>query len=128
MVVCLGGCMPLRGASRQQVSLFFSAEVWGGSPFSEIEKKQVFVEALKSKQSAFLLRLVPFEILESSVLVSNFVAVYEVNARVGLPQIKSGYRVELDIPLSKPPERITLVNKLTGVSWSIRLAEVAGVN
>ncbi len=115
-------CVP-SNLSSQHLTLFFSAEVWGGSPFSEAERKETVVRALKSKASEVLLREVGFE--ESTSIVKRVFAIYEVNARTGLPRIRNGYRVELELP-SNPPERITLVNQFTGVRWSIRIDEALG--
>jgi hypothetical protein len=122
-VVIVLGCAACIPVLNQRITLFFSAEVWGGSPFSEDDKQQTFIRALKSRQSEILIRAIPFE--ETSLIVKRVYAVYEVNARVGLPKIISGYRVELELP-ADPPERITLLNQLTGVSWSIRLDEALG--
>lgn len=127
-IVCIWvgcvACVPA-GLSSQTLNLFFSSDAWGGSPFAESEKKEAFIHALKSKQIQVLTKEVAFE--DSSNLVKRFVAVYEVNPIIGIPTIKSGYRLELELP-AYPLERITLLNLLTGVRRSIRIGEVTGVN
>jgi hypothetical protein len=118
LLVGLTSCIP--ATQGNHLEFFFSEQVWGGSPFDEAQKKQLFVEALKGKKSESVTKPVPFEMSDSSVIVKRFDALYEVNATIGLPEVRSGYVLELTLPAS-PPERITLTNKLTGVSWSVNL-------
>lgn len=117
-LVNLASCVP--ATSARHLEFFFSEEVWGGSPFDEAQKKQLFVEALKTRDSQSISQAIPFEINDTSVTVKRFAALYEVDANLGLPKVRSGYLLELSLG-SAPPERITLTNRLTGVSWSVNL-------
>jgi hypothetical protein len=117
-LVAFTSCVP--AMTTRHLEFFFSEDVWGGSPFDEAQKKQLFVAALKTRDSERISQDVPFEINDASVIVKRFTALYEVDANIGLPKVRSGYVLELGL-LSTPPERITLTNKLTGVSWSIKL-------
>jgi hypothetical protein len=121
LLVGLTSCIP--ATQDHHLEFFFSEQVWGGSPFDEAQKKQLFVEALKDRKSERVTKPVPFELSDSSVVVKRFDALYEVNATIGLPKVRSGYVLELTLPAS-PPERVTLTNTLTGVSWSINLKSV----
>jgi hypothetical protein len=113
-------CVPATQTSVRHLEFFFSDEIWGGSPFSEAQRKDLFVAALKTRGSERISKEVPFETADTSVTVKRFSALYEVNANIGLPKVRSGYVLELSIsdPLL---ERVTLTNTLTGVSWSITL-------
>jgi hypothetical protein len=118
LLIGLTGCIPT--TDNTHLEFFFSEQMWGGSPFDEAQKKQLFVEALKGRKTESVSKPVAFEISDNSVTVKRFDALYEVNANVGLPEVRSGYLLELDLPAS-PPERVTLTNTLTGVSWSVKL-------
>jgi hypothetical protein len=117
-LVAFTGCVPATTA--RHLEFFFSEDVWGGSPFNEAQKKQLFVAALKTRDSERISQDVPFEISDASVTVKRFSALYEVDANIGLPKVKSGYLLELALSPT-PPERVTLTNTLTGVSWTIKL-------
>jgi hypothetical protein len=121
-ITTLTSCVP--AVKGNHLEFFFSEQAWGGSPFDEAQKKQLFVEALKGKKTESVSQPVAFEISDSSVTVKRFDALYEVNATIGLPEVRSGYVLELDLPVS-PPERVTLTNMLTGVSWSVKLKQVS---
>jgi hypothetical protein len=118
VIVALTSCVP--ATQSNHLEFFFSEGVWGGSPFDEAQKKQLFVEALKGRKTESVSKPVAFEISDSSVTVKRFDALYEVNANLGLPEVRSGYVLELDLP-ANAPERVTLTNTLTGVSWSVKL-------
>jgi hypothetical protein len=117
-LVTLTNCVP--ATQQNHLEFFFSEDVWGGSPFDEAQKKQLFVAALKTRDSERISQDVPFEINDASVIVKRFTALYEVDANIGLPKVRSGYVLELALG-STPPERVTLINTLTGVSWAIKL-------
>jgi hypothetical protein len=121
-LVSLVSCVPT--VSTSHLEFFFSEEAWGGSPFNETEKKDLFVAALKARDSERISEEIPFEISDTSVTVKRFTALYEVDANIGLPKVRSGYVLELSLGTT-PPERVTLTNMLTGVSWAIRLAPPA---
>jgi hypothetical protein len=123
VAICAGlnSCVP--ATSSHQLEFFFSENVWGGSPFSEAQKKQVFVTALKKQGRESLSQIIPFEVSDPSITISKFIAIYEVDARAGLPEIKSGYRLELKSS-TELPERILLSDKLSGVAWTINLNEL----
>jgi hypothetical protein len=114
----LVGCVPATSANH--LEFFFSEDVWGGSPFDETQKKQLFIKALKARDSERLSQDIPFEISDSSVTVKRFTALYEVDATIGLPEVRSGYLLELSFN-GTPPERVTLTNSFTGVSWTVKL-------
>jgi hypothetical protein len=114
----LTSCAP--ATQDMHLEFFFSEQVWGGSPFNEVQKKQVFVTALKARDTERISEPVPFEISNTSIRVKRFAALYEVDANLGLPKVRSGYVLELSLGAT-PPERITLTNTFTGVSWSIKL-------
>jgi hypothetical protein len=114
----LVSCLPV--TENNHLEFFFSERVWGGSPFSEAQKKQVFVKALEARDRETLSEAVPFEVDNSAVSIKRFMAIYEVDASVGLPKVRSGYSLELTLP-TPPLEHIKLTNKLTGVAWSVSL-------
>jgi hypothetical protein len=118
LLTVLAGCVP--ATTGAHLEFFFSEDVWGGSPFSEAQKKQLFVEALKARDSQRISQDVPFEINDPSVTVKRFTALYEVDAKVGLPTVRSGYVLELSLGANSPA-RITLTNEFTGVSWAIKI-------
>jgi hypothetical protein len=122
-LVGLVSCVP--ATTTKHLEFFFSEDVWGGSPFDEAQKKQLFVAALKTRGSESISKDIPFALVntvgnDDSVTVKRFAALYEVDANLGLPKVRSGYVLELALG-STPPERITLINTLTGVSWAIKL-------
>lgn len=117
-LIAFTSCVP--ATATRHLEFFFSEDVWGGSPFVETQKKQLFVAALKTRGSKSISKDVSFEISDAPVTVKRFVALYEVDATLGLPKVRSGYLLELALG-STPPERVTLTNTLTGVSWSIKL-------
>jgi hypothetical protein len=114
----LTSCVPT--TSTRQLEFFFSEDVWGGSPIDEAQKKQLFVAALETRGSESVSKDLPFEMSDTSVTVKRFAALYEVDATSGLPKVRSGYVLELSLN-STPPERVTLTNTLTGVTWTLRL-------
>jgi hypothetical protein len=120
-LVGLTSCVP--AAQGRHLEFFFSEKVWGGGPFDEAQKKELFVEALKGRKSESVTKPVPFEISDDSVVVKRFDALYQVDAILGLPEVRSGYVLELALP-ANPPERVTFTNTLTGVSWSVDLQSV----
>jgi hypothetical protein len=114
----LTSCVPV--TQGKQLEFFFSEQVWGGSPFDEAQKQALFVEALRGRKSESVSKPVPFELSDRSVVVKRFDALYEVSANIGLPKVRSGYVLELELP-ANPPESILFTNTLTGVSWSVKL-------
>jgi hypothetical protein len=123
--ISFSGCVPATRAGH--LEFFFSENIWGGSPFNEAQKKELFVEALKGRKSESATKPVPFEISDASVIVKRFDALYQVDAVLGLPEVRSGYVLELDLP-ANPPERVTFTNRLTGVSWSVNLRNISSQN
>ncbi len=121
LLLGLGGCVP--ATQGNHLEFFFSEKVWGGSPFDELQKKQLFVAALEGRKTESVSKPVPFEISDASVIVKRFDALYEVTAATGLPKVRSGYLLWVDLP-TPAPERVTLTNTLTGVSWSLELKSV----
>ena len=122
LVVSLSACVPCADGDTRV--LYFSAEVWGGSPFSEGQKRRVFLEALSSQSVRRLTQSVAFEFEEPGVSVRRFAAVYEVNAKQKPPLVKNGYQLILELS-EPPPERITLRNSETDVTWSLRIDDAA---
>jgi hypothetical protein len=120
LLFMLTSCVPATQGAH--LEFFFSEGVWGGSPFDEIQKKQVFVEALKVQRIKSVSKPVAYKISDPSVIVARFDALYEVNANLGLPEVRSGYVLELDLP-KNPPESVTFTNTLTGVTWSVKLSQ-----
>jgi hypothetical protein len=114
----LTSCVP--ATQGKQLEFFFSEQVWGGSPFDEAQKQALFVEALRGRKSESVSKPVPFELSDRSVVVKRFDALYEVSANIGLPKVRSGYVLELELP-ANPPASILFTNTLTGVSWSVKL-------
>ncbi len=118
VVLGLTGCVP--ATEGRQLEFFFSEKIWGGSPFDEAQKKELFVAALKNKDNESISKPVLFEVNNPLVIVKRADALYEVNANLGLPEVRSGYVLELELPIT-PLDRVTLTNTLTGVSWSVNL-------
>lgn len=114
----LSACLP--GTDVDTRVLYFSADVWGGSPFTEGQKKRVFLEALSSQSVRRISQSVAFELEEESVSVRRFAAVYEVSAKQRPPLVKNGYQLILELS-GNPPKRIVLRNSETDVSWSLRI-------
>lgn len=111
------GCVPTSSANTTQ--WFFSADAWGGVPFSPEEKQAAVVEALAGRRVNRLVRQVDFEV-SPRLSVRRFVAVFEVDARRRPPTFKSGYDVSFVLP-EIPPERVLLTNVDTGVAWTVNV-------
>ena len=114
----LSSCVP--GASANTTRWFFSAEAWGGDPFSPEEKQAIVVDALSAKRIDRLTRKVSYKV-SPELTVRRFVAVFEVDGRRSPPRLRSGYDVSLELP-DNAPESVTLTNTETGVAWAVDLA------
>lgn len=115
--LCFSSCVPVFKPVHTEV-LFFSAEVWGGTPFNDQAKKQVFTEALESKSIKRLEQTIPFA-SQGSIRVERFVALYEVDARQSPPSLKNGF--ELWAQQGSEASHFMLTNKQTGISWLVKL-------
>lgn len=114
----LSACAPfLSTYPENAVVLSFSSDVWGGTDFDETLKKKVFAEALKSKSTRRLERLIPFE-SSGKADIKLFRSYYEVDASKFPPLIGSGYELII-VPNGETNVRLT--NKRTGLSWRVSL-------
>ncbi len=98
--------------------LTFSADAWGGTPFNEADKKNVFIKALSSKSKERIEQHIPYQI-EGNAKVAWFLAFYEVDARTLPPSLKNGF--ELVVTPSTTSE-LKLTNGMTGISWLVKLS------
>lgn len=120
----LSSCAPkLFGYPSNADVLLFSADVWGGTHFSESLKKQVFKDALSAKGVKRLEQYVPFESVGGAD-VQWFLAYYEVDATQFPPALESGFELVV-IPNGEPKE-LFITNKRTGVSWLVKLGFTNG--
>ncbi|ADI13924.1 hypothetical protein [Truepera radiovictrix] len=112
------------GAPRE-LTFFFSAEAWGGTPFSVEEKQLAMGRALlrggfeRLEQPVAHLAVSP-ETPEARV--RSFVAIFEVDASVRPPRIRTGYELELLVPDAPEPLAVELVNGVTGVTNIVQIA------
>lgn len=96
------------------VRYFFSAEAWGGLPFSEVQEQQVMVDAML-KRSLVRMELEVTHLLSApEARVRAFKAVFEVDGRVEPPSMRAGYELELLVPHSQTPFTVELINGETG--------------
>lgn len=105
-------------AEARAVDFFFSAEAWGGTPFSVEDKQQAM--ALAMLRSGVERLEAPITHLAVSpetpeARVRSFVAVFEVDASVRPPRIRTGYELELLVPHVQQALEIELINGVTGV-------------
>jgi len=113
---------PGSAQEQQLVSFYFSAEVWGGVPFTDAQKQQVMVEAMLSGERSHLEREVVHLLDTPGVQVRRFAAVFEVNGSVRPPAMRSGYELELLVPRGREALMVELVNGETGVVNLVRVA------
>jgi len=107
------------------VDFFFSAEAWGGTPFSLEEKQAVMARAMLSGEVERLEEEVPYLSGGEGAAgaeVRAFTAVYEVDASERPPSVRAGYELELLVPRTQEVLEIELVNSQTGV---VNIVEVA---
>lgn len=111
---------PAIAGPRHTVTLFFSAEVWGGLPFAVAEKQRTLAVAVAGQSIERLERPIPYEISNDRVQVQRFLAIYEVDGQGAVPKLRSGYELRLSLP-SDPPQQISLTNRATGFRYAVRL-------
>lgn len=104
------------------VSYFFSAEAWGGLPFTEAQKQQVMIDAMLGRSLVRMELKVTHLLSAPEARVRVFTAVYEIDGREASPILRAGYELELLVPHSQTPLSVELINAETGV---INLVEVA---
>jgi hypothetical protein len=104
------------------VTFFFSAEAWGGVPFSEAEKQKVMVDAMLTGQPTRIESEVTHLLSTPEAHVRSFVAVFEVDGSVRPPSMRAGYELELLVPQSREALTVELINGDTGI---VNLVEVA---
>lgn len=115
-------CREFRVEGVAYAQYFFSADAWGGLPFSQEEMRTTLVEAVRGGSLRRVERRVPFRAVPDAWL--SFVALYEVDASESFPRIRSGYVLEVALTDGRPP-RLALTNADTGVTRTIRLARDA---
>lgn len=121
LILLCSACIPSQRVYPSDASiLIFSADVWGGTPFDEAEKKTVFMKALSSKTKERIEQDIPYKI-EGKAKVSWFLAFYEVDASKLPPSLSSGF--ELVVSPNTASE-LTLTNNISGVSWLVKLSKV----
>jgi hypothetical protein len=114
---------PRPEGSREQrlVSLYFSAEAWGGVPFTETQKQQAMVASMLGRKNSGLEHEVAHVLDTPGVQVRRFAAVYEVDGSARPPALTSGYELELLVPYSEDSLKVELVNDETGVTNLVRV-------
>jgi hypothetical protein len=115
-------CRQLRGEGVAYSQYFFSADAWGGLPFSQQEMRETLVEAVGDASRRRLERAVPFRAVPDAWL--SFIALYEVDASEPFPRIRSGYLLEVPLTDGRPSQ-IALTNEDTGVTRTVLLARDA---
>jgi hypothetical protein len=106
----------------RRVAYFFSAEAWGGLPFTDAQKQQVMVQAMTQRSLVRMELQVTHLLSTSDARVSAFTAVYEIDGRTEPPRLRAGYTLELLVPHSGSPLTVELINGDTG---KINLVEIA---
>lgn len=112
-------------AEQRAVTFFFSAEAWGGTPFSVQEKQEAMARAMLGSGSVHLeQRVVHLVTGQSSAEahVRSFSAVFEVDASVRPPRIRTGYELELTVPRLSHTLEVELINGETGVVNIVQIA------
>lgn len=98
------------------VNYFFSAEAWGGLPFSDEQMQQVMVRAML-EHALVRMELPVTHLLDApNAHVRAFTAVYEIDGRGDTPSLRAGYELELLVPRSGSPLIIELINGDTGIT------------
>jgi hypothetical protein len=108
--------------AQRLVSFFFSAEAWGGVPFSEAEKQKVMVDAMLTGQPARIEAGVTHLLSTPEAHVRSFVAVFEVDGSVRPPTMKAGYELELLVPQTREALTVELINGETGIVNLVKVA------
>lgn len=98
------------------VHYFFSAEAWGGLPFSEAQEQQVMVRAMLERSLVRMELEVTHLLSAPEARVRAFTAVFEVDGRVEPPALRAGYELELLVPHSQTPLTVELINGETGTT------------
>jgi hypothetical protein len=106
----------------RRVEYFFSADAWGGLPFTDAQKQQVMVQAMVQRSLVRMELQVTHLLSASDARVRTFTAVYEVDGRSEPPRLRAGYTLELLVPHSGSPLTVELINGDTG---RINLVEIA---
>lgn len=112
------------GAEQRTVTFFFSAEAWGGTPFSVQEKQEAMARAMLASGPVRLEKRVVHLITAqggAEAHVRNFTAVFEVDAGVRPPRMRTGYELELSVPRLARTLEVELVNGETGVVNIVRV-------
>lgn len=104
------------------VQYTFSAEVWGGSPFSAEEKQRVMARAMLKRSLVRLEREVPQMASGADFKVRHFLAVYQVDGRTAPPSIEVGYFLELMVPRKETTFSLDLINRNTNVANRVEVA------
>ncbi|MBS3967766.1 MAG: hypothetical protein KGZ60_10980 [Truepera sp.] len=122
----LSGCAPaVQPAAVQVVHLTFSADAWGGLPFTAEARQRTMVQAVLDRRVERLEQAVATTVdaQPASVLLSvqGFTAFFEVDARSGLPIVSSGYQLELHLAQGAPTVHARLTNRATGITRGLRL-------
>ncbi len=103
------------------VSYFFSADAWGGLPFSEAQKQQVMVKAMLEHALVRMELPVTHLISATDAHVRTFTAVYEVDGRGDTPAMRAGYELELLVPRRETALSVELINGDTGIANRVEI-------
>lgn len=126
LLAVLSACAPaVEPEAARVVSLTFSADAWGGLPFTAEARQRAMVEAVLGRGVQRLEQAIAttVEVQPASALLSvqQFTAFFEVDARDGLPIVTSGYRLELQLAQDIPVVHARLTNRATGTTRGLRL-------
>ncbi len=121
LILLCSACLPSQRAYPNDANILtFSADIWGGTPFNEAQKKNLFVKALSSKTKERIEQDIPYT-LEGNAEVSWFLAFYEVDARKLPPSLNNGFEL---VVANGTASELKLTNSINGVSWLVKLSEV----
>lgn len=123
LILLCSACVPSQRVYPSDANILtFSADIWGGTPFNEDQKKNLFVKALSSKTKERIEQHIPYK-LEGNAKVSWFLAFYEVDATKLPPNLNNGFELVVS---NGTASELKLTNSMNGVSWLVKLSEVKG--
>lgn len=126
LLAVLSACAPAVQPEAVQVArLTFSADAWGGLPFTAEARQQAMVQAVLGRRVERLEQAVAttvdVEPVGVALSVQRFTAFFEVDAHAGLPIVSSGYQLELHLAQGAPAVHARLTNRATGITRNLRL-------
>jgi hypothetical protein len=126
LLIALAACAPaVQPEAVQALHLTFSADAWGGLPFTAEARQRALVQAVLDRRVERLEQAVATTVevqpVGVAISVQRFTAFFEVDARGGLPIVSSGYQLELQLAQNAPTVHARLTNRATGITRGLRL-------